>query len=259
MKRLLSILLFAIVIFGDILHIQVMAGDILKQGTATARLTFDSFDGGGPEYSLILNSDIVSWKRLRKYAKANHEELDGAGYTITYTFTGLKPGETRMTIQQRSPIAGNLDIFYSVKVDEKLNVEIKQITTDDVDMAVKPVPTLVISANGKVFYASLEQNSSARAFTEKLSSKAITVVMQDYGDFEKVGPLPWSLERNDCQITTKPGDIILYQGNQITIYYDTNTWNFTRLAKIEDVTREKLLKVFGEGNVSVDFWVEWSE
>lgn len=56
-----------------------------------------------------------------------------------------------------------------------------------------------------------------------------------------------------------PGDVILYQGNQITIYYDENTWDFTRLAKIEGVTKEDLLVVFGEGDVTVKLWVEWSE
>ena len=53
--------------------------------------------------------------------------------------------------------------------------------------------------------------------------------------------------------------MILYQGNQITIYYDENTWEFTRLAKIENVTKEELLDVFGEGDVTVKLWVEWSE
>ena len=69
----------------------------------------------------------------------------------------------------------------------------------------------------------------------------------------------WSLPRNDESITTEPGDVILYQGDQITVYYDENTWNFTRLAKIGSVTREELLEAFGEGNVTVTFWTEWSE
>ena len=80
--------------------------------------------------------------------------------------------------------------------------------------------------------------------------------LHDYGHFEKVGSLPWTLPRNDETITTVPGDVILYQGNQITIYYDENTWDFTRLAKIENITKEELLSVFGEGNVSVKLWVK---
>ena len=77
--------------------------------------------------------------------------------------------------------------------------------------------------------ATLMDNSSATAFYELLKKGPLTVDMHDYGSFEKVGPLGTTLPRNDTQVTTTAGDIILYQGNQITIYYDTNSWNFTLL------------------------------
>jgi len=120
-------------------------------------------------------------------------------------------------------------------------------------------PQLVIKAGEAVFYAALEDNSSAEAFKEKLSEGMLTIKAHDYGDFEKVGSLPWSLVRNDEQITTRPGDIILYQGNQITVYYDTNTWSFTKLAHIEGATRESLLEAFGSGDVEISFYLEWDE
>ena len=104
--------------------------------------------------------------------------------------------------------------------------------------------------------ARLADNSSARAFYELLQKGSITVSMHDYGNFEKVGFLPSSLPRNDTQITTEPGDIILYQGNQITFYYDTNSWNFTRLGKVVSinsttpVTKPELKQILGKGNVT---------
>ncbi len=76
---------------------------------------------------------------------------------------------------------------------------------------------LKISVNGTELTATLEDNSSAQAFAELLKQGDITVDMSDYGNFEKVGDLPQSLPRNDEKITTVPGDIILYQGNKITI------------------------------------------
>ena len=99
--------------------------------------------------------------------------------------------------------------------------------------------------------ATFEDNSSAEEFRELLEEGPITIEMEDYGGFEKVGPLGTSLSRNDTRITTQPGDVILYQGNQITIYYGTNSWSFTRLARIDDPTglQEKL----GEGTVCVTF------
>ena len=90
---------------------------------------------------------------------------------------------------------------------------------------------------------------------ELLQKGGITVAMHDYGSFEKVGSLPSSLPRNDTQITTESGDIILYQGNQITIYYDTNSWSFTRLGKVDGVTKAELKKILGKGNVTAVFLI----
>ena len=101
--------------------------------------------------------------------------------------------------------------------------------------------------------ATLVDNSSATAFNELLKKGPLTVDMHDYGSFEKVGPLDTSLPRNDTQITTTAGDIILYQGNQITIYYDTNSWNFTRLGKVDGVTQAELKKILGKGDVTAVF------
>lgn len=69
----------------------------------------------------------------------------------------------------------------------------------------------------------------------------------------KAGPIGTNLPRNDEQITTKAGDSILYQGNSLVIYYDTNSWNFTRIGKINDVTQAELLEAFGDGEVTVTF------
>jgi len=73
--------------------------------------------------------------------------------------------------------------------------------------------------------------------------------MHDYGNFEKVGNLPWDLPRNDEKITTQPGDLILYNGNKITVYYDENTWDFTKLGTL-NASEEEIRKVFGgEGDI----------
>ena len=97
--------------------------------------------------------------------------------------------------------------------------------------------------------ATLTDNSSARAFYKLLQKETVTIDMHEYGNFEKVGALSTSLPRNDTQITTEPGDIILYQGNQITIYYDTNSWNFTRLGRVDGVTKSELKQILGKENV----------
>lgn len=100
----------------------------------------------------------------------------------------------------------------------------------------------------------LADNPSAKAFAEKLKEGDIVVKMDDYGNFEKVGDLGFSLPRSDAQITTSPGDVILYLGTRITIYYDVNSWNFTLLGKIKNMTRQTMLEFFGGmGEVTVRF------
>ena len=111
--------------------------------------------------------------------------------------------------------------------------------------------TISIKVGSQTLTMTLADNSSARALVDKLKDGDLTVNMQDYSNFEKVGPLGFSLPTNDTQITTGPGDVILYQGRNLVIYYDRNSWSFTRLGKIEGATRQSLLSVLGNDDVTV--------
>lgn len=104
---------------------------------------------------------------------------------------------------------------------------------------------------GKTFTATLADNSSADALIKLLSKGDVTVEMQDYGNMEKVGPLGTNLPRNDRQTSTGPGDIILYQGKYLVIYYSTNSWNFTRIGKIDNADGAQLKSALGNGDVTV--------
>jgi hypothetical protein len=99
--------------------------------------------------------------------------------------------------------------------------------------------------------ATLVKNSSTDALIELLKAGPVTIDMHDYGNMEKVGSLGKNLPTNDERITTESGDLILYQGNAFVIYYAPNTWSFTRLGKIDGVTREALKTILGNGNVTV--------
>ena len=188
----------------------------------------ESIETTPPEQLNDFDQIILVYCRSGRRSKEAAQKLADMGYRNVYEFGGIIDwtGETVMDENAIDPTAANT------------------------------AEALLIEANGVTFRAVLEENSSAEALVEKLRGGAVTIDLHDYGDFEKVGPLPWDLPRNDTSITTQPGDVILYQGNQITIYYDENTWDFTRLARIPDVTREDLLAAFGDGNVSVTFSIE---
>ena len=115
---------------------------------------------------------------------------------------------------------------------------------------------LKIHVNDTTFTATLEENSSATALKELLQKGDLTLDMEDFSNFEKVADLPTTLPRNDTQINTDAGDLILYLGKRIVIYYDKNSWNFTRLGKIDNVNKKRLKQILGKGNVKATFSVK---
>ena len=108
-----------------------------------------------------------------------------------------------------------------------------------------------LEINNYELTATLVDNSSTQALIEKLKESDITINMNDYGNMEKVGQLDFSLPRNDQNITTESGDLILYQGNNFVIYYDTNNWSLTKLGKIDNVDKSQLKNILGSGSVIV--------
>ena len=97
--------------------------------------------------------------------------------------------------------------------------------------------------------ATLYDNSSSRALVELLKKGPVTIDMHDYGKFEKVGELPVSLPQNDTPTDTDSGDLILYLGHRFVIYYDKNSWTFTPLGKVDDVSKPELKRILGKGDV----------
>lgn len=96
-----------------------------------------------------------------------------------------------------------------------------------------------------------EDNEAVQALKELCDGQPLTIQMSMYGGFEQVGSLGMSLPRNDTRITTSAGDIVLYSGNQMVVFYGSNTWAYTRLGHITDKTNEELTQLLSNGNVTV--------
>lgn len=111
--------------------------------------------------------------------------------------------------------------------------------------------TLHLTVGATALTATLADNTSAQALAQLVADGPVTIAMRDYEAMEKVGPLPTSLPTNDERITTQAGDLILYQGDKLVIYYAPNTWSFTRLGRIDDVTAEELTRILGDGDTEV--------
>ena len=108
-----------------------------------------------------------------------------------------------------------------------------------------------VEVGGESFTATLENNSAAAALAEMLRSEPLTIEMSDYAGFEKVGSLGTRLPASNAQTTTSSGDIVLYNGSQIVIFYGSNSWSYTRLGRIDDLTG--WTEALGSGDVTVTF------
>ena len=95
-----------------------------------------------------------------------------------------------------------------------------------------------------------EDNASVEAL-RALAQEGLTIEMSMYGGFEQVGSIGQSLPRDDQQTTTTSGDIVLYSGNQLVVFYGSNSWAYTRLGHITDQTPEQMKALLGNGGVKI--------
>ena len=113
-----------------------------------------------------------------------------------------------------------------------------------------------ITIDGRSISATLADNEATKALTEKLTKGPVTITMNNYGGFEKVGALPWSLPASDTRITTKPGDIMLYTENNIVIFYGENTWAYTPLGVLDITDSDEISNFVGNGSKQVTISLE---
>ena len=116
------------------------------------------------------------------------------------------------------------------------------------------VTNMNVQVDDVVFSATLEENEAVSALVEMMRENPVVIQMSDYSGFEKAGPLGASLPASNSQTTTQAGDIVLYNGNQIVIFYGSNSWSYTRLGHIDDLTGWE--EALGRGDVTVIFSLE---
>ena len=116
---------------------------------------------------------------------------------------------------------------------------------DSVDDSIK------MKINDETFDVKLENNSATQELIKTLEKGNVTVNATEYGGFEKVGDLGFSLPTSDENVNTSPGDIVLYQGDKMSLFYGSHSWSYTKLGKIENVDSNHLKEVLGSGDVTL--------
>ena len=108
-----------------------------------------------------------------------------------------------------------------------------------------------VQIGAQTFTATLEDNQAVAELVEMLEEGPVTLYLDDFSGFEKVGPLGRSLTTSNSQTTTQAGDIVLYNGDNIVMFYGSNSWSYTRLGKIDDLTGWAV--ALGHGSVTATF------
>ncbi len=187
---------------------------------------------------------------------------------ITYSVPGSEKSESTVqsapdsaephTVSENS-VSGNDQETSRIDTEQSI-VSNMQITSEQTISGSKPMASgtdpmesteenimetneLYIKIGGNTLNAVLEDNESAAALKKLLINKTLTISASNYGGFEKVCSLGTSLPRNDVQTTARAGDICLYSGNQIVIFYGSNSWSYTRLGKISNANGSELKKI----------------
>lgn len=112
---------------------------------------------------------------------------------------------------------------------------------------------LIMKIDGTEVSVAWENNESVDAIRELAASGGLEINMSMYGGFEQVGSIGQSIPRSDEQTTTKAGDIVLYSGNQVVVFYGSNSWAYTRLGRITGKTEQELAEMLGKKNVVLSF------
>lgn len=125
------------------------------------------------------------------------------------------------------------------------------IDTNETTIESEAAIDMIMKINDTEVSVEWEENESVEALMELTGNEPLTIQMSMYGGFEQVGSIGTSLPRNDQQTTTNAGDIVLYSGNQIVVFYGSNSWSYTRLGHIIDKSEQELVELLGNGDVTI--------
>jgi len=179
-----------------------------------------------PEELPDLSQIILIYCRSGNRSKQAAKKLAEMGYTNIYEFGGINTWD------------GDI-----VTDDEPISVETERVVEEQ---------TMKMMIGNTEVPVTWENNESVEKLKKLLP---LTISMSMYGGFEQVGSIGQSITRNDEQTTTDYGDIVLYSGNQIVVFYGSNSWAYTRLGHV-DLSEKEMTELLGNGNVTITITVE---
>ena len=177
--------------------------------------------------------------------------------TVSSEITEPEESTASEPLESEEPLASEEESKQQTQPMEKTEetTQVQQMVSDEQDNSEEDTEMKMnVQVGSTVFSATLENNEAVSELVAMMQESPVVIEMSDYSGFEKVGSLGRSLTASNSQTTTYAGDIVLYNGNQIVIFYGSNSWSYTRLGHIDDLTGWE--DALGSGDVTVTFSLE---
>ena len=184
---------------------------------------------------------------------ADSESSSAASQQAQSSATSQKPSSESQTVSQQTQSANSSQPPSSEAVASPSPAPSSR-PAKDTSSEEDAVTKMNVQVDGLTFADTLADNAAVDSFVEMMQKAPVVINMRDYSGFEKAGALGTGLPTSNSQTTTRSGDIVLYNGNQIVIFYGSNSWSYTRLGKIDDLSGWE--DALGGGDVTVTFSVD---
>ena len=219
-----------------------------EQQDASARPEIAQLPGDLSRYDTILLGYPIWWGQAPRILYTFVESVDLGGKTVLPFCTSSSSSAGSSAANLQALTDGTSIWLDAVRLDNGSDAETIRAWAQSLNVGSEAEMRMKI--NDTVVNVEWENNESVTAL-KALAKNGLTVSMSMYGGFEQVGSLGASLPRNDRQTTTQAGDIVLYSGSQIVVFYGSNSWAYTRLGHITDRSAADMAALLGNGDVTV--------
>ena len=174
--------------------------------------------------------------------------------TILVTLTGCSPALESATAATQ--ITAPAEKKSETTTEKTAATRASEMTTqtEEITTVTEAAESMTLKIGERKVPVTWEDNASVEEL-KKLAANGLTIKMSKYGGFEQVGSIGKNITSNDKQTKTAPGDIVLYAGNSLVVFYGSNSWAYTRLGKI-NMSKNELKDLLGKGNVTVTLTLE---
>ena len=219
-----------------------------EQADSSARPAISAWPESMEQYSTVFIGYPIWHGQAPKILYTLIEGINLGGKTVIPFCTSASSGAGSSAKNLQAVSAGEAEWLDVTRIDNRSTAE--DIRAWALSLGLEGEKTMKMMIGTTPVEVKWEDNDSVAALKE-LAAGGLEIRMSMYGGFEQVGPIGSRLPSSDVQTVTDSGDIVLYSGSQLVVFYGSNSWAYTRLGHITDKTPEEMKTLLGNGDVTI--------